>query len=98
MGTAIIHVARNSGNRAGFYLLFVQLGSDGNSVTGEAKTVNLHVLRPTYEEVLKQGVTLSRNLPIAAGATKLRVIVRDATSGSIGSISIPLDKLFPNSG
>ena len=78
-------------------LLFVQLGSDGNSVTGEAKTVNLHLLRPTYEVVLNQGVTLSRNLPIAAGATKLRVIVRDATSGSIGSISIPLDKLFPNS-
>ena len=54
-------------------------------------------LRRTYEEVLNQGVTLSRNLPIAAGAAKLRVIVRDATSGSIGSISIPLDKLFPNS-
>ncbi len=53
-------------------------------------------IAPTYEAVLNQGVTLSRNLPIAARAANLRVIVRDVTSGSIGSVSIPLDKLFPN--
>jgi VWFA-related protein len=78
-------------------LLFVQLASDGKTVTGETKTVNMRLTRQTYEEIMKAGVTLTRTLPIEAGAATLRVVVRDAASGAIGSISIPLAKLFPES-
>ncbi len=78
-------------------LLFLQLGPDGSTVTGENKTVNMRLTRATYDEVTEVGVILNRNLPIATGTAKLRVVVRDAASGAIGSVSIPLKKLFPDS-
>ncbi len=79
-------------------VLFLQLAPDGSSVGGETKTVNMRLTRETYEAVVKDGVKLTRNLPVAPGAANLRVVVRDASSGAIGSVSIPLEKLFPNSG
>ncbi len=64
---------------------------------GETKTVNMHLTREAYEDAVKDGVKLTRNLPLARGAARLRIVVRDASSGAIGSVSIPLEKLFPNS-
>jgi hypothetical protein len=77
-------------------LLFVQLAPDGSTMTGETKTLNMRLSRKTYEEVLKDGVTVTRNLPAVHGAAKLRIVVRDANSGAMGSISVPLGKLFPS--
>ncbi len=79
-------------------LLFVQLAPDGSTMTGETKTLNMRLSQQTYAEVLKDGVTVTRNLPAVEGAAKLRIVVRDANSGAIGSISVPLGKLFPSSG
>jgi hypothetical protein len=67
-------------------------------MTGETKTLNMRLSQQTYAEVLKDGVTVTRNLPAVEGAAKLRIVVRDANSGAIGSISVPLGKLFPSSG
>lgn len=79
-------------------VLFVQRGPDGKDLAGEVKTLNLNLKRETYDEVMKKGLSLTRNLPLASGVAQFRVVVRDATSGSIGSLTIPLTKLLPPSG
>ena len=75
-------------------LLYVQQGPDGHDVTGESKTLNLRLTRETYERVMKDGLVWNLDLPVADGAARLRIVVRDASSGSIGSVNIPLSKLF----
>src|SRR5712691_5307574 len=79
-------------------VLFVQRGTDGKELAGELKTLNLNLVRETYDEIMKKGLGLTRNLPLAPGAAQLRVVVRDVSSGSIGSLTIPLTKLIPSSG
>jgi VWFA-related protein len=73
---------------------YVQRNSEGKQLAAETQQVNMHLTRETYQRVLKDGLVLDRNLPVAAGATQLRVVARDGTRGSVGSVSIPLDKLF----
>lgn len=75
-------------------LLYVQQGPDGHDLTGEAQTLNLRLTRGTYERMMKDGLLWNRDLPVAEGAGRLRIVVRDASSGSIGSVDIPLSKLF----
>jgi len=82
----------------GLDLLYVQQGPDGREVTGEAKTLNMQLTRETYERVLKDGLIWTRDLPMANGAAQLRIVVRDIASGAIGSVNIPVNKLFPASG
>jgi len=79
-------------------LLFVQIGADGRQITGEAKTFNMRLQRQTYDSILKDGLVLTRTLPLADGAAQVRVVTRDATSGALGSVTIPLDKLFSKAG
>ncbi len=79
-------------------VLFVQRGTDGKELAGELKTLNLNLVRETYDEIMKKGLGLTRSLPLAPGAAQLRVVVRDVSSGSIGSLTIPLTKLIPSSG
>ena len=79
-------------------VLFVQRGTDGKELAGELKTLNLNLVRETYDEIMKKGLGLTRTLPLAPGAAQLRVVVRDVSSGSIGSLTIPLTKLIPSSG
>ena len=79
-------------------LLFVQIAADGRQITGEAKTFNMRLQRQTYDSIMKDGLVLTRTLPLADGAAQVRVVTRDATSGALGSVTIPLDKLFSKAG
>jgi len=79
-------------------LLFVQIAADGRQITGEAKTFNMRLQRQTYDSILQDGLVLTRTLPLADGAAQVRVVTRDATSGALGSVTIPLDKLFSKAG
>jgi len=79
-------------------VLFVQRGANGKELTSEVRTLNMNLRKNAYDDIMKNGLSMTRNLSPAAGAASLRVVVRDATSGSVGSLSIPLTKLVPPSG
>jgi hypothetical protein len=40
-------------------------------------------------------VVLTERLGVVSGAALLRVLARDASSGALGSVSIPLGRLSP---
>jgi VWFA-related protein len=75
-------------------LTYVQRNPEGKQLASETRQIRMHMNRQTYEMVRRNGLVLERDLPVVAGATQLRIIAQDATSGSIGSVSVPLDKLF----
>jgi VWFA-related protein len=76
-------------------LLFVQRGPDNKDLAGESRTFDMRLRQENYERIRKDGLVLTRTIPLAAGATQLRVVVRDANSGAIGSLTIPLTGVLP---
>jgi hypothetical protein len=51
-------------------------------------------LKPeTMKDLMKTGLLYRRKLDTKPGAATLRVVVRDAGSGLVGSIGVPLSKV-----
>ena len=53
--------------------------------------MTLRLTQEEFQQILHNGLSVSGRLEAVAGAERLRVIARDATSGAMGSINIPLD-------
>ena len=65
----------------------------GRSMSGRSDTLNLQLLPKTFAETQKKGILYHQAMDLVPNATALRVVVRDATSGLSGSITIPLSKV-----
>jgi hypothetical protein len=70
-------------------ILFVQKDAQGHEYGGLADSVDLNLTKDNYVKVLKQGIIYSRGFAREPKATALRIIVRDAGTGSTGSLSVP---------
>jgi VWFA-related protein len=71
-------------------LYFVQRNAKGETVAAESQRVALDLDEKEYEYLSKAGLVLGRHLVVTVEATELRVLVRDAVSESLGSVTIPL--------
>lgn len=78
----------------GVDLLFAQLGREGEMLKGLDQPINLRLTSEEYQQVVKDGLSISGRLQLVAGANRLRVVARDANSGVLGSTTIPLDQLL----
>jgi VWFA-related protein len=77
-------------------LMLVQLSADARNLKGVSHVVNLQLNPETYRVARgRQAVVLTERLGIVSGATLLRILARDASSGALGSVSIPLARLSP---
>lgn len=75
-------------------VLFVQFSPEGKALKSDMKTVGMNLTQAKYNQVKQVGAIFTLDEPIVDGAGQLRVVVRDTTSGSLGSVSVPLEKLF----
>ena len=50
----------------------------------------LTLTKEQYDAVLQQGITLMLDRPLLAGASRLRVVVRDLKSGAVGTLTVPV--------
>jgi VWFA-related protein len=70
-----------------------QYSSRGSSVGGILKTVSADLKENEYQKFLSQGgLNLTLDQRVKHDAKELRVVVRDGTSGALGSVRIPLPK------
>jgi hypothetical protein len=76
-------------------VLLVQQAASGTNVTVANDTVRLDYAREGFEEVMTRGLIMVKDLDRAAGAHRLRVVVRDVASGNVGSVSIRADTIQP---
>lgn len=75
-------------------LVFVQKDEHGKDFgTGLADTINLNLTKDTYLRMLKTGIIYQRQFPREERAKTLRIVARDTPSGSVGSLSIPLNQV-----
>jgi VWFA-related protein len=73
---------------------FTMIDSKDQILGGENQNMQLSLEPARYEKALKEGVRYTKTVSVPPGATILRVILRDETTGNIGSVSIPLAKYF----
>ena len=70
--------------------------SDQNKILGALdQTFQLKLPPDLYARFLKDGMSVTRELPIAPDAVQFRVVVRDANTGTMGTVRIPIADYFP---
>lgn len=76
--------------------LIAQLDSRGHQIQGPAgthDTIEMNLLPETYKKFATDGFPLRKSVSPSPRATSLRIVVRDAGSGMIGSLTVPLKQL-----
>lgn len=76
-------------------LYFIQMGDKNKVIAGEKREITATIPQEEYQRIIQSGLSLPTDIRISPGARFLRVFARDAGSGSTGSVTIPLLKLFP---
>jgi hypothetical protein len=76
------------------YILFSQLGEGNKRIGGERETLDLNLKPDTYEKFLRIGTKFTGRLALSPDIVNLRVIAQDASSGSIGTLTIPIKKIL----
>jgi VWFA-related protein len=74
---------------------WVEFNAEGHQVGAHSQTLNLRPTSENYQKLLQDGFVLSETVQIANDATEIRVILRDSGNGAIGSLTIPLYRVFP---
>jgi hypothetical protein len=71
-------------------ILFVQKDDRGNQFNGLEDTVELRLIQANYERLMKEDLIYHKVVDRSPSAKVLRIVVRDAASGSLGSVTVPL--------
>jgi VWFA-related protein len=74
-------------------LLFVQKDDRGGQFNGTSDTMELQLLQANYEKVSTEGLIYKKTIEMAPQANQLRVVVRDAASGTVGTVTIPFREI-----
>lgn len=87
---------RPNGNRqeGSVEILFLQRAADGNVLARWDYNLPVNLSGTERLEALRDGVRAGKHMPVAKNAVDLRIVVRDASSGAIGSLSIPVQKVL----
>lgn len=73
---------------------FVQRGSDGEVLSAIENTVQMNLPNQTYQKALQDGISYTKQVAVDPKAVDVRVILRDAGTGKLGAVTIPLGKYF----
>jgi len=74
-------------------VLMIPFDARGNQLDGPEDTIDLKMLSETYKKFTVTGVPLNKTLTLSPRAASVRIVVRDAGSGMIGSLTVPLKDL-----
>ena len=74
-------------------LALTQSAPDGEFVKTTLGNVDVQVPAARYEQITTKGFSFERNVALAETADELHVVLRDAGSGALGSVIIPLTAL-----
>lgn len=74
-------------------VLLIQKNDKGKTFDGQDVSVTLAMKPDTYRKVEQDGLLFHKVITRSAQATQLRVIVRDASSGTLGSVTVPFRAL-----
>ena len=71
-------------------IVVADLGAAGPIGTPSMANFNIHMTREQRDAALKNGVPVAQDHPLPAGVQKVRVLVLDQGSSTVGSVTIPV--------
>lgn len=84
-----------SHQKGGLDMLFVQSDAAGNIVAADKQHFDINFEQKQFEYFCKVGIILQRNVGVLPESGEIRVVVRDAGSGGVGSVNIPVKEFYP---
>jgi hypothetical protein len=69
---------------------FVQFDKDEHNLGAVSDNINLNLKEDTYQKVLREGIVIGRTIEPKPGLTHIRVVVMDDSTGTIGSVRMPI--------
>ena len=66
----------------------VQQGGNGRTLGGAKDTLLYALVPDSYERALSDGLFLDEKLTVLPSASRVRVLVRDVSTGAVGSVSL----------
>ena len=77
-------------------MIFLQNSATGEVAAAEKQHFDVVLDDKQFAYMSTAGLILLRHVTVAPESAQLRVILRDAASGNLGSIAIPVKSLFPS--
>jgi VWFA-related protein len=65
--------------------------AQGQPAKGTTDTMTLALTKENFAKIMKEGITTMKQLELPPNSYQLRVVMRDQKSGTIGSVTIPLN-------
>ena len=76
-------------------LLFLQQNEAGAIVAKEEQHIDLNLDEKQFQYLAKAAMVLDRHVALQPQTAEMRVVIRDAGSGTIGSVAMPVKAFFP---
>jgi VWFA-related protein len=89
----ISFVQDNNSSRAALDLLFLYQTPTGRKTVGDNISFNLKFTPDQYAQFQRDGLTATKTLDLSPDAVSLRIILRDANTGMVGSLIVPLNEV-----
>jgi VWFA-related protein len=75
-------------------IAWVEIAASGKQVGTLNKTVSMDIPQDSFDLFISQGTSFTQKFKINPEAVELRLVVRDTGSEAIGSVNIPLGRVF----
>jgi hypothetical protein len=85
---------RDNHRQGGLDLLFLQMDTAGNFLAAVKQHFDVNFDHKEYDSLVRSGLILQRRLGIDPASAEIRVLVRDAGSGALGSVTFPVKKFL----
>jgi VWFA-related protein len=74
--------------------VWAEFDAEGRQVGTLSKPIDLSLTQDEYKQLAQKGYGFSETLALAKDAAEVHLVLRDAGTGAIGSVIIPLSRLF----
>jgi VWFA-related protein len=75
-------------------IVWLQFAGEGKPASARTQSLTVSLSPAEYSQNQRGEVKITRDVPLKNEAIKLRIVVRDVATGTIGSVDIPLAKVF----
>jgi VWFA-related protein len=75
---------------------WIELDAEGSDIGHSAKTIDLNIPDQAHDKIKREGLVFNETIGLVDGAVELRLVARDTGTGSVGSVNIPLTRIFKN--
>lgn len=79
----------------GLDTMLVQLNAKGVVLGATDDAIQFHLTPEKYKQMAEYGLSYKEESAIMPDASEVRVVVRDASSGKVGAVKVPLAKYMP---